>query len=532
MVALEHTLVILLLLVGLLNARPKIHPAGWGIVAGALGLALVAPVIPIALPWEWISALLIPVLLWQAARRLVKAKMPVQIRDVLIWVGMSLGIGAILLLASQLTVAGAIMFGILAASMVWRASEEDRQPTHLGQIGPLALAFLLAEIAPAVEAPGRYGVALLVGAGIGAMIGYTAVHAAQKAPQGLWYGFLSIGQAYLAYGVATLFNFSGVAAAMISIAVFVAYGAKRGLWPDGVIRPQPLDSRPVFVLAVLALAFIAWQTHTPLTPIVLLEILLGLLLTVLVIFIGRRIGSEPFLLPDPFLKIMLRVGTLLVPAILLWPREALLDPVPLIIALLTATLATVWTYYTLTPLLSVYAWFDEVGSGVRDPDELAHALLVRELMDRDYLTIAAAMPVPEIARLFIEGKAAGLPVLDEQGRLIGIVTEHDLFVKEERLPRTDMTFQVVFKEPVTPELLHEVYAQKGAAYTAADVMTEKVIWVNESATLGQAVRLMVRYGFKCLPVLDREPEAGGQLVGVITRSGILRLLAKEENAPV
>jgi len=117
-----------------------------------------------------------------------------------------------------------------------------------------------------------------------------------------------------------------------------------------------------------------------------------------------------------------------------------------------------------------------------------------------------------------------LPVIDVERQLIGIVTEHDLFVKEERLPRTKLTYQAVFKEPITPERLPEVYAQRGAIYTAADVMTSKAVWVKENSTIGQAVRLMVRYGFKCLPVLDAAPEADGKLVGVITRSGIVRLL--------
>src|SRR5919109_2170529 len=213
MVTLEHTLVILLLLVGLLNAKPKIPKlAGWAIAA-ALVLVLIAPAAVILLPWAWLSALVIPILLWQLFQRLAEAHMRVELRDVAIWSAMVLGIGGILFLTSELTAAGSFMFGLLAASMVWRAVEEDRQPTHLGQLGPLALAFLLAEIAPAVEAPGRYGIALITGAGIGALVGYVAVGAAQRIQQSAWHNILSIGQVYLAYGMAAFLNLSGVAAA-------------------------------------------------------------------------------------------------------------------------------------------------------------------------------------------------------------------------------------------------------------------------------------------------------------------------------
>jgi len=493
-----------------------------------MALAFIAPVTPIDLPWGWLSALLIPVLFWQAARRLARAHLSLQTREAALWLGMALGIGGIVLLTSDLTGAGAFMFGLLTASMVWRATEEGHQPTPLGQVGPLALAFLLAEIAPAVEVPGRYMIALLAGAGIGALVGYAAVHAAQRIPSGSWQNVLSIGQVYLGYGVATFLNLSGVAAALVSVAVYVAYGTKRGLWPDGSTRPKPLDFTPVFILAVLALAFFAWQTHVPITSLLMIEMGLGLVFTALIVWIGRRLKSEPFLIENSYARVTLRVGFLLFPAILLWPRGALLDPLPLAIALITATVATIGTQYTLIPLLNIYAWLDEAGAEVENPDKWIHTVLVRDLMYRDCATISRETPVPEIAHLFTEQSAECLPVIDADGRLVGIVTEHDLFVREERLPRTDLTYQTVFKEPVTPDQLPDVYTQKGSMYSAEDVMTSKVVWVKETSSIGQAVRLMVRHGFKCLPVLDIAPESGGKLVGVITRSGIVRLVAESK----
>jgi CBS domain-containing protein len=532
MITLEHTLVILLLLVGLLNAKPKIPKLAWWAIASALLLVLLAPAFPIILPWEWLSALIIPVLLWQVAERLAREQMPLTTKDLVIWSGMALGISGILLVTSELTAAGSFMFGLLAASMVWRAVEEDRQPTPLGQVGALALAFLLAEIAPAVEAPGRYGIALIAGASIGALVGYVAVRAAQRLQQRAWHNILSIGQVYLGYGIAAFFNLSGVAAAIMGVAVYVAYGTKSGLWSEGSIRPKPLDSVPVYTLAVLALAFFAWQTHVPITPLLLLEIGLGLFFTVLVIWIARRLGSEPFLLENSYTRITVRVGLLLLPAILLWSRGALLDPLPLVIALGAATLVTIAVFYTLTPLLHIYAWLDEAGTNAENPDQLINTLLVHDLMDRNFVTISSTTPVPEIARLFTEKRMECLPVIDDERHLLGIVTENDLFVKEERLPGTRLTYQAVFRTPITPEQLHNVYAQRGAIYTAADVMTSKVVWVKDTSSIGQAVRLMVSHGFRCLPVLESAQEADGKLVGIITRSGIVRLLAEAEQSSI
>jgi CBS domain-containing protein len=528
MVTLEHTLVILLLLVGLLNAQPKIPNMVRWTIAGALALVLIAPTVPIVLPWVWLIGLIIPVLLWQTSQRLVEVRVRIKRKDLAIWLGMALGISGILFFTSELGAAGAFVSGLLAASMVWRALEQDRQPTYLGQVGPLALAFLLAEIAPAVEAPGRYVIALLAGVGLGALLGYSAVHAAQRLSQSIWQNIIGIGQVYLAYGIAMFFEMSGVAAALMSVSVYMTYGTKRGLWSEGSIRPKPLDSVPVFTLSVLVLAFFAWQTHIPITPLLLLEIGLGLLFTMLVIWVARRLGSEPFLRENSYARITVRVGLLLLPAILLWPREALLDPLPLIIALGVATLVTAAVDSTLIPLLHVYTWLDEVGTNVENPDQLMNTLLVRDLMDRNIETISMTTPVPEIARLFTDKRMECLPVVDRERHLLGIVTENDLFVKEEQLPQTRLTFQTVFRIPVTSGQLPSVYAQRGVIFTAADVMTSKVVWVKETSSIGQAVRLMVGYGFRCLPVLEGEQQAGAKLVGIITRAGIVRLLAEAD----
>jgi hypothetical protein len=76
MTALEHTLIMLLLLIGLLNARPRLHALMQVAIAVGLGLAFVAPIRPLSLPWDWLSALAIPLLLWKPGRRLGNARGP------------------------------------------------------------------------------------------------------------------------------------------------------------------------------------------------------------------------------------------------------------------------------------------------------------------------------------------------------------------------------------------------------------------------------------------------------------------------
>lgn len=525
MIALEHSLIMLLLLTGLLNAQPGLPAWVQWAIGGSLALAFVAPPLPIALPWDWLSALVIPLLLWQAAQRLIDARWPISRVDIGLWLWMTLGIGGVLALTAELPLPGAFTFGLLATSMMWRASGDSARRSHLGQIGSLALAFLLAEIAPTVESPDRYVLALLGGAGLGAATGYAGIRAAQRLPAGMKRDVLSIGQVYLAYVAGILFGVSGVAAAALSVAVYAAFGVKRGLWPGGAIRPAPLDSKPIFVLAVAALAFFGWQTHVPLTLILLVEVGLGLLITAIAIWAARLLKSPTLYTDGALVNAYWRVGLLLGPALLLWPRQVLLDPAPLALALATAGLATLGAHFALTPLLSLYAWLDEAGAEAEAPEQVVGKLLVRDLMTRETVTVLPDTPVAEIARLLSERAIGCVPVVEADGRLVGIVTESDLFVKQERLPRTGQTYPALFKEPVTPELLPQVYAEWGARHVAADAMTRQVVWVKDTHSVGRAIQLMVQFGYRRLPVLTADPAAGGKLVGVLARADVVRLLA-------
>ena len=533
MIALEHSLFMLLLLVGLLNTQPRSPPIARWFIGGGVALAFVVPAWPIALPWELLSALLIPLLFWQTARLVVSAQWRVRWVDVGLWLFVIVGITTMLSLTTSPGLFGAFLFGLLVASIMWRATEQSGRPGYLGQIGSLALAFLLVEISPAVESPDLYIGSLFSGAGIGTVASYVGVKIARRTAPGWKRDAVCLGQVYLAFIISRWIGASGVAAAWLSTAWYVSYGAKHGLWPDGRIRPAPLNSVPIFSLAVVALAFVGWQTHIPLTPVLLLEVGLGLLITVFVVWVSRLLRSPAFCADSSFTRAIGRVALLLFPALLLWPREALLDPWPLAFALIAANLAVAGTHFMLTPLLDLYGWLD-TADAVIEPDQVKATLKsfrVKDFMTRDVVTVRLDTPVPDIARLLTALRIGGVPVLDETGCVVGIVTEGDLFVREEALPRTQHTFLALFKAPALPELLPEIYVARGSRCSATDVMTRKLIWVKESDSVSKAVRLMARFGIERLPVLTAAPEARGRLIGILTRSDVIRLLAGQTQKP-
>jgi hypothetical protein len=293
--SLEHTLIILLLLVGLMNSRVLRDIWSW-IVAFVLALALITPVFPVSLPWAWLAGLTIPLLFWQTAHRLINARLLVGIKfiDFVLWCWVTLNLSVALWLIGNMNLWAAFLFSLLISSMVWRAAENEQKPSYLGQIGPLMLAYLLAEIAPAVESPNLYHLALAGGLVVGLVIGFTGVYISERIPAGWKRNIFSISQGYAAYLLCLLLGLSGVAASITSIVVYTAHGARRGLWTTGVVQPRPLDSRPVFAAAVAALAFIAWQIHIPLTPVLLFDFLLGLIIVTLAVGVGRLFKSYTF----------------------------------------------------------------------------------------------------------------------------------------------------------------------------------------------------------------------------------------------
>ena len=109
------------------------------------------------------------------------------------------------------------------------------------------------------------------------------------------------------------------------------------------------------------------------------------------------------------------MGCSLVPALLLWPTEALLEAGPLAVALAAASLVTFGTHIVLTPLLSLYAWPDEAGVRAEHPGDVIKGLAVGDAMVCEYLTAQPKTPMAEVARLLSEHRLAAVLVTEADG---------------------------------------------------------------------------------------------------------------------
>jgi len=148
---------------------------------------------------------------------------------------------------------------------------------------------------------------------------------------------------------------------------------------------------------------------------------------------------------------------------------------------------------------------------------------VREIMDPDPVTVRPDTPVEEIVRLLGKTELPGLPVVDDAGRCVGIVTEADLVIADEQgdlhLPHYIELFGgVVFLEPLRhfEERLRKAFAAKGA-----DMMTPDPITIGPDAGAREAARIISESGHNRLPVVE-----DGRLVGVVSRADVLGALAR------
>ena len=145
---------------------------------------------------------------------------------------------------------------------------------------------------------------------------------------------------------------------------------------------------------------------------------------------------------------------------------------------------------------------------------------VLDVMTKDVIAVRADTTVQEIARLLREHRIGGAPVIDGEGKVIGMVSEGDLFLKQKRLPYGPMGAPALFDQFVEPENIAEIY-QEARYLTAADVMTKAVATVDAQDQVGQAAETMMRHGLRRLPVAHE-----GKLVGIISRSDIIHLLGR------
>ena len=155
-----------------------------------------------------------------------------------------------------------------------------------------------------------------------------------------------------------------------------------------------------------------------------------------------------------------------------------------------------------------------------EPDEKAEGEpLVADIMVTDVVVARAEMSVKELADLLRERSVGGAPVVDDDGDLIGMVTEGDLMALD-----ADLHFphyiqfldSVIYLERASK---FEERLKKAVAATVRDIMTDEVLTLGPDDPVRKAATLMSEHKIDRVPV-----EKDGKLVGIVGRHDVLKVL--------
>lgn len=146
-------------------------------------------------------------------------------------------------------------------------------------------------------------------------------------------------------------------------------------------------------------------------------------------------------------------------------------------------------------------------------------LKARDIMTKDVVTVTPDTDITQAAKLLLDNHFNGLPVVDDKGRLIGIICQDDLIVQQKRLPLPSLFTFFDGLIPLTSYKSLEKEVDKIIASRVSQAMTPDPLTIGPEASLEDIATLMVNNNIHTLPVLE-----GGRLVGIIGKEDVLRTL--------
>jgi CBS domain-containing protein len=143
-------------------------------------------------------------------------------------------------------------------------------------------------------------------------------------------------------------------------------------------------------------------------------------------------------------------------------------------------------------------------------------LKAKDIMTKDIITVKPATTIEDLARILIKHQISGTPVVDEDGNLIGIVTENDLISKNKKLHiPTILRLFDAFIPLGTSRLEEEI--KRMAAFTVGEICTRNVVTCDEDMSIEDVATMMTEKKIHLLPVLKER-----RLVGIIGKKDLIK----------
>ncbi|MDP6453248.1 MAG: CBS domain-containing protein [SAR202 cluster bacterium] len=145
----------------------------------------------------------------------------------------------------------------------------------------------------------------------------------------------------------------------------------------------------------------------------------------------------------------------------------------------------------------------------------------KDLMSLDVITVRIDATAGECADIMREYLISCLPVINFDGKLVGILTSSDFGLTRRTMPRGEV-FYTVLNSSANADTVEKL-TEELRATAIRDVMAQPVITVKETTPVGVVVMTMMERRVNHIPVVKED----GEVVGIITRHDLLKMLAKE-----
>lgn len=153
---------------------------------------------------------------------------------------------------------------------------------------------------------------------------------------------------------------------------------------------------------------------------------------------------------------------------------------------------------------------------------------VKDAMQTDVITVKRNSKIHDAARVLRENRISGAPVVDDEGKLVGVISEGDIMrLIEVHSPSLNLLMPSpldLLELPVRMKHEYDEIAKgirKAAMMLVEEIMSDRVVTVHPDASISDAAELMDQHDVKRLPVVE-----DGELVGIITRGDIIGAFVK------
>ena len=140
-----------------------------------------------------------------------------------------------------------------------------------------------------------------------------------------------------------------------------------------------------------------------------------------------------------------------------------------------------------------------------------------DIMTTQVITVKEETPLKELAEILYKNRINGVPVVDDEGLLLGIICESDLIRKDKKLhiPTVVALFDAVFYLESSKNIEKEI--KQISATTVSDLFTREVVTVDEKTAIDEIATIMTQKKIYTIPVMD-----GERLVGIVGKGDVIR----------